>query len=213
MKCCIKTQLPIFNGNLLYISVENPFKRAQVATVFNTLKGTDMTIFKLTIAAAALSGLAGFSNLASAQDNNAYVSIGTTSYEFDTVGIDGKLGYNFNDYFGVEGQGIIGLTSDTETIGGTAFKTKVDYTIGGFGVLKLPVSEKLQLFARGGYHQTGVSLETGGIETDADIDGFAYGGGVQFNVSPVSGIRAEYTRLDADFSGLDTFSIGYVRKF
>ena len=169
-----------------------------------------MKIFKILIAATALTGFAG---VAQAQDTGAYVGIGATTYEFDTVGIDGKLGYNFNEYFGVEGQGILGVSSDTETIGTTEIKAKVDYTVGAFGVVRMPVAEQFEIFGRAGYHQTGVSLETNGVEIEGDVDGFAVGGGAQFNLDPMSGIRAEYTYLDGDGANLDTFSIGYVRKF
>jgi opacity protein-like surface antigen len=162
---------------------------------------------------AALLVLGGFSTQSFAQGNDAYVSIGATTYEWDTVGLDGKLGYNFNEFFSVEGQGIVGLSSDTETIGGVEVKTKADYTIAGFGVLRFPVTPELEIFGRGGYHQTGLSVETAGVKVDGDIDGFAYGGGVQYNVSNLNSIRAEFTKLDADGGDLDTFSVGYVRKF
>ena len=169
-----------------------------------------MKIFKLMIAASALTG---FASAAQAQDTGAYVGIGAATYEFDTYGIDGKVGYNFNEYFGVEGQGILGLTSQTETVGTTEVKGKIDYTIGGFGVVRFPVSETFEIFGRGGYHNTGVSVETNGAEVSGDFDGFAAGGGVQFNLNELSGIRAEYTYLDGDGANLDTFSVSYVRKF
>ena len=169
-----------------------------------------MKIFKLMIAATALTG---FASAAQAQDNGAYVGIGAATYEFDTVGIDGKVGYNFNQYFGVEGQGILGLRSKTEETGAGELRGKVDYTIGAFRVVRLPVSEKFEIFGRGGYHQTGVTAEFGGLETSGDVDGFAAGGGAQYNLDEMSGIRAEYTYLDGDGANLDTFSVGYVRKF
>jgi len=170
-----------------------------------------MKILNLLIAATALTGLA---SAAHAQDNGAYVGIGAATYEFDTIGIDGKIGYNFNDYFGVEGQGILGLSSETETIGTDEITGKIDYTIGAFAVARLPLSEKLDVFARGGYHQTGISLEGLGQSVDGDVDGFAAGGGIQYNLDEKSGIRAEYTYLDSGVAfNLDTFSVSYVRKF
>lgn len=171
-----------------------------------------MKFVKLTIAAAALLGVSG---VAQAQDNGAYVGIGAATYEFDTYGIDAKVGYNFNEYFGIEGQGILGLTSQTEDVFGTEVKAKIDHTLGGFGVIRMPAGERLTLFARGGYHTTGVSAEVGGIEESGDIDGFAAGAGATYKYSEFDGIRLEYTYLDGgDIGGnLNVVSLGYVRNF
>ena len=162
---------------------------------------------------AAMTILVSVSGMAHAQDEGAYGVIGATTYEFDTFGLNAKLGYNFNKYFGVEADGILGLTSDTTTIGANELKAKVDYTIAAFGVVRLPVNEQIDIFARGGYHQTGLSLKFLGTTTSGDIDGFAVGGGVQYNFSENSGIRAEYTYMDGGFSDFNAVSVGYVRKF
>lgn len=157
--------------------------------------------------------LTSFSNPASAQDSGAYGGIGITTYEFDTIGANAKLGYNFNEYFGVEGEGVLGLSGTTETIGTNQIKFETDYTIAAFVVVRLPVSEHVDLFLRGGYHQTGVSLGVPGTLLDGDFDGGAIGGGIQYDFSSNSGIRAEYTYLGGSFAEFNTFSLGYVRKF
>jgi len=171
-----------------------------------------MKFVKLAIAAGALLSVSG---IAQAQDNGAYVAVGVATYEFDTFGLDAKVGYNFGEYFGIEGQGILGLTSQTEDVFGTEVKAKVDSTIGGFGVVRLPAGENLSLFARGGYHSTSVSVETGTLEESGSFDGFAAGAGVTYNYSPLDGIRLEYTYLDAgDVGGnLNVVSLSYVRGF
>ena len=168
---------------------------------------------KIIKTAAAMAILVSISGIAHAQDEGAYGVIGATTYEFDTFGLNAKLGYNFNKYFGVEADGILGLTSVTETFGTSKIEAKVDYTIAAFGVARLPVSEQVDIFARGGYHQTGLSLKALGTTTSGDIDGFAVGGGVQYNFSENSGIRAEYTYMDGGFSDFNAVSVGYVRKF
>lgn len=157
--------------------------------------------------------LAAFSNMAYAQDSGAYGSIGITTYEFDTYGANAKLGYNFNEYIGVEAEGVLGLSGTTETIGTNQIKFETDYTIAAFVIARLPVGEQVDLFLRGGYHQTGVSLSVPGTLLDGDFDGGAIGGGIQYNFSSDSGIRAEYTYLAGSFAEFNTVSLSYVRKF
>ncbi|MCF6275112.1 MAG: porin family protein [Robiginitomaculum sp.] len=152
-------------------------------------------------------------NVAIAQDSSIYGSIGVTTYELDTLGANAKLGYSFNEYFGVEAEGIIGISGTTETIGVNQIEFKTDYTIAAFVIARLPVSEQVDLFLRGGYHQTGVSLSAIGTLLDGDFDGGALGGGIQYNFSSKSGIRAEYTYLGGSFANFNAVSLGYVRKF
>lgn len=154
-------------------------------------------------------------NIAIAQDNatdsGTYVSLGAASYGFDTYGIDAKIGYNFNKYFGVEAEGILGLTSETLN---PTLKFKTEYTIAAFGIARLPVNKKWDLFARAGYHQTGLKLIGPGSPTKGDRDGFAAGGGVQYNMTPTTAIRAEYTFLENSFTNdQDVYTVSYVRKF
>jgi len=184
-----------------------------------------MTLLKTTIAALAATAYAGY---AQAQDSGAYVGLGGAAYVTEPVGatgtdlfsVEAKVGYNFNTYFGVEAQGSLGLNTDSEPFGTGTLNRKLDYSVGAFAVARLPVSEKFDLFARGGIHNTQVGLE---VENPPQIDGvpfsaasisetgFAVGAGVQYNFNKKNAIRADYTYLD----GIDaeTLSIGYIRKF
>ncbi|MCF6221264.1 MAG: porin family protein [Robiginitomaculum sp.] len=169
-----------------------------------------MKLLKLFVTVLAL---ASFPHTASAQESGAYGSVGITTYEFDTIGANAKLGYSFSEYFGVEGEGVLGFSGTTETIGENQIPFKTDYTIAAFAIARLPVSEQVDLFLRGGYHQTGVSLSAIGTLLDGDFDGGALGGGIQYNFSSKSGIRAEYTYLGGSFANFNAVSLGYVRKF
>ena len=169
-----------------------------------------MNFIKTAIAATALVGFAG---AAQAQDGNAYGAIGVSSYEFDMYGVEAKLGYNFTDYFGVEGQAGVGIISDKETIAGTEFKSSVSHNFAGFGVVRIPASEQFDLFARAGYHTTRVKASSGGISASASDDGFAFGGGGQFNVNDRDGVRLEYTNYDFDGGNADVYTVSFVRKF
>lgn len=170
-----------------------------------------MKTLKMTVAALAL---AGFATAAQAQDGNAYGAVGVTAYEFDAYGIEGKAGYNFNEYFGVEGQGAFGIIDDEVTVGTTQIDTGLDYQVAGFGVVRFPAGENLEIFARGGYHFSEVEAESGGISVSGDIDGFAVGAGGQYFWDGLNGVRAEYTFYEGESdTEINAYTLSYVRKF
>jgi len=159
-----------------------------------------MTLLKYTgLAILAVS----FPLAAKAQDSGTYGAIGAATYDFDTYGVDLKLGHNFNENFGIEAQGIIGLTSDSTPLCSSpscaTFKQKTDYTIG---------------VARGGIHHTksGFTINNA-LNTDfsSDDTGVAVGAGLQYNFSEKNAIRLETTYLDNVDS--QTSVISFVRKF
>lgn len=170
----------------------------------------------LKITAAALL-MAGFASSAMAQDSNTYVNIGVNTFEFDTYSIQGKVGYNFSEYFGVEGQAGFGVVSDKEEFQGVEIKTKVDYDLGVFGVARFPLSEGLEVLGRVGYYYAEVGVKgsfQGQTESEsANFDGLAFGGGLQYMWDELNGLRGEYTYVDGDGGHADTFAVSYVRKF
>lgn len=159
-----------------------------------------------------------FAGTAYAQDSGAYGALGVTTYEFDNYGVDAKLGYNFNRYFGVEAQGVIGVTTDSyptyDSPDAATVKSKVKHTVGAFAVARLPLSEQFEVFGRAGIHNTRRNIQiNNALSSNYNIDGtsFALGGGLQYKLSEKSALRAEYTYLDK--VGGDTVSLGFVRKF
>lgn len=183
-----------------------------------------MTFLKTTITALIATSSAGY---AQAQDSGAYGGLGVSAYvtnpdnAFDTelFAVEAKLGYNFNKYFGVEAQGSLGLNTDSNEVGNTlagpvSLETKVDYSVAAFAVGRLPITEKFEVFARGGIHNTqvGVDVINGPITTLSETEtGFSVGAGAQYNFDKKNAIRADYTYLDG--SNAETLSLGYVRKF
>ncbi len=159
-----------------------------------------------------------FVSAAHGQDSGSYGAIGVTSYELDTYGLDAKFGYNFNKYFGIEAQGVLGLTTNSSRLCSSpscaTIKEKVDHTIGAFAIARLPLNEEFEVFARGGIHNTKYSYDINNLNNtmlESTKTGVAAGGGLQYNLNSNNAIRAEYTYLDK--SNLDTVSVGYVRKF
>ena len=171
-----------------------------------------------------------------APETGAYVNLGVDALEFDAFGVSGKVGYNFNRFLGVEGQLGLGIIDDSGDVDGFDVEEGYDLFGGAFAVGRVPVTPEIDVFGRVGYYAAGLSGEVEDIEFDYDVDGFAFGGGVQFNFGPnmMSGIRAEYTNLDVDnigdlevdgtdfdideesadeFGSGDLWSLSYVRRF
>lgn len=169
--------------------------------------------------AAATAAIALLSGTAMAQDTGAYVGVGVDAVEFDSYNVSAKVGYNFSEFFGVESQGGFGVIDDEETFGGVTAKAGVDYYLSAFVTGRIPASESFELIGRVGYYFGEIGGSVGNTSATADIDGFAAGVGGQFNfgADKKSGIRAEYTYLDADSNGIsgngDLYTLSYIRKF
>jgi len=171
-----------------------------------------MKFIKATLAAVLV---AGFASTAVAQDSDSgvYINAGIDTFEFDVWTLGGKVGYNFNQYFGVEGQAGFGIID--EDLGGDA-DIGVDWFVGGFGVARYPVTDRFDVFARAGYQVTDFGLDLGSLSGSESFDGFGIGGGVQYFFTENDGIRFEYTYLDLGSEvggGADTLSLSYVRNF
>ncbi|MEP3654117.1 MAG: porin family protein [Litorimonas sp.] len=174
-----------------------------------------MKFLKIALAATALTG---FAASAQAQDSGVYGNIGAEAVEFDSYNVTARLGYQISENFSVEGQGSFGVIDDDVA----GFDVGVDNSFAAFVRGSLPLSEQFSVFARGGYHFTQFGVDGTGIDESLDVDGFAFGGGVEYMFDSVNGLRADVTFLDsednningADFSGTaETYAITYVRKF
>ena len=216
-------------------------------------------MFRSLLAASALLGGAALATSAHAQlyspaDAGAYVNVGVDTFGFEAFGVSGKVGYNFNRFLGVEGQLGYGLTdssdSDSFPLAGSVFDVEGDtgygLLAGAFAVGRVPATPEIDLFGRVGYHYTEIDSDAvvsdpvTGAAAELDLgvngDGFAFGGGAQFNFGPDlnSGIRVEYTNFDignvsevsiggvsfdiedeelGDVESGDLFSVSYVRRF
>ncbi|MGB6231184.1 MAG: outer membrane beta-barrel protein, partial [Litorimonas sp.] len=142
----------------------------------------------------------------------------------EQVGLEGRLGYHANEFFGAELEASVGLTGETtefDTFNGSAsggeFEEKVDHSVAVFATGRLPLSDVIQAHARVGYHNTKTSTEfefDNGAEFDfSDTQsGVAYGAGLQYDVTPVDGIRLDYTRYEGG-DGRDAVSLAWLRRF
>lgn len=153
-------------------------------------------------ASAAVLSMAAVPAIAQAQE--VYGTVGYSGVDANGVdlgAIQGRLGYKFNPYVGVEGEVAFGVKDDS----GVELKN----SLGAYGVVYAPITPKADLFARVGY--TGASYDT--PLGDADTDGFAYGVGGQYYITDKDGVRLDWTKHDHDDVEADVWSIGYSRKF
>lgn len=168
-----------------------------------------MNFAKTAAVAAALSLLAA---PAFAQVGSAYGNLGAKTIEFDTYSLEGKLGYQFTDYFSVEGQGSVGIIGDDED----GFEIDESYSLGGFFRASTDVGERFNFFGRIGYAVTEFEVED---VADLSVDGVAYGFGGEYVFDTQNGVRLEYTAYDfgeengVDIGTADTVSLSYVRRF
>lgn len=168
--------------------------------------------------ALAVTALTGFAVSAQAQDSGIYGNLGAEAVEFDSYNVTARLGYQISQNFSVEGQGSLGVIDDDVE----GFDVGIDNSFAAFVRGSVPLSEQFSLFAKGGYHFTKFGVDGNGIDETLDIDGFAYGGGVEYMFDDVNGLRADVTFLDsdentingADLSGTaETYALTFVRKF
>jgi opacity protein-like surface antigen len=173
--------------------------------------------------------------IASAQTANTGV-YGTLGYAdahgsgVDLGTVQGRLGYRFNDWLGVEGEVAGGVKSDdvSTTVGTSTVtgKAKIDHQEAIYGVGFLPLSPNWDLLGRIGYGNTKVKVSdltvTGPGGTVSNLSGSAsgdswnFGVGAQYHWDGKNGIRADYTREEFRDNGAghaDVWAVAYSRKF
>ncbi|MFL5295391.1 MAG: porin family protein [Phenylobacterium sp.] len=148
--------------------------------------------------------------------------------DFNLGAVQGRLGWRFNDWLGVEGELGFGVNDDkgSQTVGGvnvnTSVKLKDQEAIYAVGFL--PLSNQFDLLARIGYgHQSvkasATATGTGGpitVSDRADGDSWNFGVGAQYHFDGANGVRADYTREEFRGSGsdhADIWAIAFSHRF
>jgi outer membrane immunogenic protein len=155
---------------------------------------------------------------ATASNVGAYVNLNgaIASYGGADIGaIQGRLGYRFMPYFGVEGELATWVKSDTDTIAGLRVKQKLQHEAAAYAVGFLPVGPNTDILARIGYGTTKVKVKTAGISASDSAESVNYGIGAQHHFDGLNGIRADYTYQDFNKGQghANVWSLGYVRRF
>jgi len=163
---------------------------------------------KTLMIAASTAALALVAVPAVSQAQEVYGTVGYANVDADGANlgaIQGRLGYRFNPYVGVEGEAAFGIGDDT--IGGVNVELK--HEVGAFLVGYAPVAPNVDLFARVGYSGSEIETSLG----DVDGDGVAWGVGGQYRFTDKDGVRLDWTRHDYDAGNADVWALAYTRKF
>ena len=170
------------------------------------------------VAVMALSSPA-FSQDTSSPNTGVYGNLGYTNFDGSSVNLDaiqGRLGYRFGNYVGVEGELATGIGSDKTTIApGVEAKTKLKHQEAIYGVGFFPVTPKLDVFGRVGYGSTKVRTKVAGLSDSDSTESWNYGAGAQYHIDGKNGVRADYTRQNylGDNGHANVWSVGYNRRF
>ena len=163
---------------------------------------------KFLMIAAATAALSAAAIPAASQAQEIYGTVGYANVDTGDANlgaIQGRLGYKFNPYVGVEGEVAFGVSGDS--VG--AVDVDLKHQVGGFLVGFVPVSPKADLFARVGYTSSSFDTSLG----DLDDDGVAFGAGGQYHFTDKDGVRLDWTRHDHDAGEADVWAVAYTRKF
>lgn len=156
------------------------------------------------------------------KSGHVYGTLGANMYDIDRdlYGVQGRVGYQSADIFGAEVEGSIGLNDEDPNVPFFSnIRLGVDWQTAAFARAVLPLSGRFNVFARGGYHYTQSSSDLSPTDPAVQFtfkdDGFAYGAGAEYNLTPRDGIRLDYTRyeLGGGRNPYDSASIGYIRRF
>ncbi|MEO1966879.1 porin family protein [Hyphomonas sp.] len=162
----------------------------------------------------ALASLAAIAVVAPAfAEGNVELGAAYSHFDADSANLDALTArgtYFFNPHVGVEGEASIGIGDDD--VG--AANVELDNSLAAFGVVQMPVAERVDLFARAGYATSEYNVDVPGVGgASGDDDGFAYGVGGKVFLNDKFGLRADVTRYEGDDTDADVISVGGVMKF
>lgn len=182
---------------------------------------------KFVIAAATAAAMAALVPAAAqAQDAVAPGAYGNLGYSYiDAQGdhldaIQGRLGYRFMPFVGVEGEAALGIGGASDSVvlpnGQTVTgSVKLKHELAAYAVGFVPVSPNLDLLARIGYGTQKLRVKAAGVSDSDSVESVNYGVGAQFHWDGVNGVRGDWTRYDfnSGFGHADVFSVSYSRRF
>jgi outer membrane immunogenic protein len=141
----------------------------------------------------------------------AHADAGAPNYEI----LQGKLGYRFNNWIGIEGELATGLKGHDDTIAGINVHSKIKHEAAAYVVGFAPIAANTDLLARVGYGTTKIKASGAGVSGSDSAESFNFGVGAQHYFDGVNGIRVDYTRqeFNHDQGHANVFGIAYTRKF
>lgn len=103
------------------------------------------------------------------------------------------LGYQINSNFSVEGALGMGVSDGTATIQGHDVKLKLSSLYGIYAKAKTELAPGVEAFARAGYTKANSTFAVSGqADTSDSSDGFSWGMGASYAVSPTVALSVDY---------------------
>nr|WP_070958467.1 porin family protein [Hyphomonas sp. Mor2] len=172
---------------------------------------------KKTVVVAVLAG-ACFGPMAVAE-SDLYVTGGYAAFDSEGATINAltlRGGMAFHEILGGEFEASFGLGA--EDVGGNlGSQVELENQFGAYLVGRYPVAQQIDVLARIGYTTGEFQSSTSGVTGDAEVDGLAFGLGGEYMFTEEFGVRADYTRIEAEDDsfdgGIDVFAIAGVFKF
>jgi outer membrane immunogenic protein len=129
--------------------------------------------------------------------------------------LQGRLGYQIVPHFGLEAEAGLGLNKDDVTVGASTLNAKVRNEFAVYGVGRIAIAPKIDVFARAGLGTT--DIEGAGVAGSHIVDGqsFNVGLGGEYHLDDQNGLRLDWSRKNFQHSDVDadTVAVGYVRRF
>lgn len=148
-----------------------------------------------------------------------YVTGGPSSLDIDEATLTAftaRGGIEFHELLGAEFEASFGLGAEDLGNSATA-EIELENQFGGYLVGRYPVLPQLDVLGRIGYTTGEFQTSNGGVSTDTDADGFAFGVGGEYMITRQFGLRGDYTRIEADEDeldgGINVFALAAVYKF
>jgi opacity protein-like surface antigen len=196
------------------------------------------------IASAAVAGLA---SAAHAQESGPYFEGGYQYLDIkpdgaesgvDTNGIAGRAGWRFNNVFSLEAELATGIDDgefdynvdedelnfddnndgDLSDVIAASGDVGLNYLTGIYGKANLPLTERLNAYARAGYAYVDLdaSINTPGgvnINVEDSADGPAFGAGMSYDLSDNVYLKGDYTYYSFDSTDTSGVMLGVGYKF
>jgi predicted porin len=145
--------------------------------------------------------------------NLGYSNLGPGDAKLDAI--QGRLGYRFNNWLGLEGELAGGLGSDKVNVApGLDGKVKLQHQEAVYGVGFLPLTPQWDLIGRVGYGNTKLKTSAAGLSDTDNEQSWNFGAGAQYHFDDKNGVRADYTRQEYEHNGnADVWSVAYSRRF
>jgi outer membrane immunogenic protein len=201
-------------------------------------------MFRSILLATAAAGLA---TAAHAQDTGLYLEGGYQYLDVkpdgaesgvDTNGIAARAGWKFNPNFSIETELATGIEDgdfdfntdedefnfddnndgDLGDVIAASGDLGLNYLVGAYGKVNLPLTERLDAYARAGYAYIDLdaSLQTPGgldINVEDSADGPAFGAGMQYGLTDNLYLKGDYTYYSFDSTDTSGVMLGVGLKF